>query len=224
MRINRVDITSTDVAAAAEFYAGVLGLPVAVTGDSATVRIGASTVVLREGPASPGINHLAFTIPANRFGEAKAWLSSRVPLLTKDGADEFPLGGTWNSESVYFPGPDGSILELIARHSLDNASPASVHERADLLCVSEIGLGVPDVPAVVDALEAQFGLPRFGDGGDQFTPVGDHDGLLIVVSQDRPWFPSGDRIARGGSLSITLTDVMPGATYAPTAEHVLTSV
>jgi catechol-2,3-dioxygenase len=223
MRITRVDITSTDVAAAAKFYAGVLGLPVVVAPDSATLRIGASTIVLRHGPASPGINHLAFTIPANRFGEAKAWLSSRVPLLTKDGADEFPLGGTWNSESVYFPGPDGSILELIARHSLENATPHRFTS-ADLLCVSEIGLGVPDVPAVVDALEAQFGLPRFGDGGDQFTPVGDHDGLLIVVSQDRPWFPSGDRIARGGPVSVTMTDVKPGATYTPTDEHVLTSV
>ncbi|HEY8787987.1 MAG TPA: hypothetical protein VIM10_02455 [Actinopolymorphaceae bacterium] len=223
MRITRVDITSTDVTTAAEFYAGVLELPVAVAADSATVRIGASTVVLRHGPAGPGINHLAFTIPANRFAQAKVWLSSRVPLLTKNGADESPLGGTWNSESVYFPGPDGSILELIARHSLDNAT-AHAFTSADLLCVSEIGLGVPDVPAVVDALEAQFGLPRFGDGGDQFTPVGDHDGLLIVVSQDRPWFPSADRIARGGPLSITLTDVKPGATYAPTEEHVLTSI
>ena len=219
MRITRVGITSTDVAAAAEFYTGVLELPVAVAADSATVRVGTSTIVLRHGLATAGINHLAFTIPANRLSEAKAWLSSRVPLLTKDGADEFPLGGTWNSESVYFPGPDGSILELIVRHSLDNAT-AHPFTSADLLCVSEIGLGVPDVPAVVDA---QFGLHRFGDGGDEFSPVGDHDGLLIVVSQDRPWFPSADLIARGGPISVTLTDVEPGATYAPTAEHVLTS-
>lgn len=229
MRIAIVDLVSVDVAAAAEFYAHVLDQPVEVAADSdsgsdaATVRIGTSTLVLRPGPASTGINHLAFTIPANRFAEAKAWLSSRVPLLTNEGADEFPLGGTWNSESVYFPGPDGSILELIARHSLENAT---AHEfiGADLACVSEIGLGVPDVPTAVDAIEAQFGLPRFGDGGAEFSPVGDHDGLLILVSQNRPWFPSADLIASRGPMRVTMTDVKPGPTYTPTGEQVLTSI
>jgi catechol-2,3-dioxygenase len=103
VRITRVDITSEDVDVAAAFYAGVLDQPVEVAADSVTVKIGASTVVLRPRPAGTGINHMAFTIPANRFAEAKAWLSGRVSLLGKDGADEFPLGGAWNSESVYFP-------------------------------------------------------------------------------------------------------------------------
>lgn len=124
---------------------------------------------------------------------------------------------------MYFGGPDGSILELIARHSLENTT-GHPFTGADLLCASEIGLGVPDVPAVVDSLEALFGVARFGDGGAEFSSVGDHDGLLIVVSQDRPWFPTGDRVARGGPLSVTLTDVKPGATYAPTSEHVLISI
>jgi catechol 2,3-dioxygenase-like lactoylglutathione lyase family enzyme len=223
MRITTVDVTSADVAAAVQFYVDVLDQPVAIAADSSSVRIGTSTLVLRYGPPTVGINHLAFTIPTNRFSEAKSWLSSRVPLLAKDGVDEFPLAGVWNSESIYFAGPDGSILELIARHSLDNATDFPF-SGADLLCVSEIGLGVPDVPVVVDALHNHFGLPRFGDGGDQFSPVGDSDGLLIVVSQDRPWFPAGDRIARGGPLRITLTDVKPCVTYAPTAEHVLTGI
>ncbi len=222
MRITNVDLITADVAAAAAFYAGVLERPVTLAGDSATVAIGTSTLSLRQGSATAGINHLAFTIPASRFAEAKAWVSGRVPLLTKDGTDEFPLGGTWNSESVYFAGPDGSILELIARHSLANATEHSFTS-ADLLSVSEVGLGVPDVPLVVGALETQFGLARFGDGSNEFSPVGDHDGLLIVVSQDRPWFPTSDRIARGGPLRITLTDVRPGVSYAATGEHEVTS-
>jgi catechol 2,3-dioxygenase-like lactoylglutathione lyase family enzyme len=222
MRITRIDLTSTDVTAAARFYAEVLAQPVTAVANSATVRIGASTIVLRPGPGTTGIHHLAFTIPTNRFVQAKAWLSDRVPLLTKDGADAFPLGGVWNSESVYFAGPDGSILELIARHGLDNATEHDF-TAADLLCVSEVGLGVPDVSGVVDALETRFGLSRFGDGGDEFSPVGDADGLLIVVAQDRPWFPSVDLVARGGPLAITLTGVKPGVTYAATAEHTITS-
>lgn len=222
MHIATLDLDSPDVAAAAHFYADVLDQAVDVSSDAATVRIGSSTLILRRGPASVGIHHLAFTIPANRFAEAKAWLSSRVRLLTKDSADEFGLGGVWNSESVYFPGPDGAILELIARHCLDDATDHPF-TGADLLCVSEIGLGVPDVPATVDALEAQFGLARFGDGGAEFSPVGDADGLLILVSQDRPWFPTVDRIASRGRIRVALTDVKPGGTVAPTDQQLITS-
>jgi catechol-2,3-dioxygenase len=63
----------------------------------------------------PGAYHGAITVPEDRFAEAKAWLQERVPLLERDGLDEFALGVPWNSQSVYFEGPDGILLELIER-------------------------------------------------------------------------------------------------------------
>jgi hypothetical protein len=92
------------------------------------------------------------TVPEDRFAEAKAWPEERVPLLERDGLDEFRLGVPWNSQSVYFAGPDGILLELIARHDLPAVASSGRFSSADLLRISEIGLAVPDVPAAVATL------------------------------------------------------------------------
>ena len=71
----------------------------------------------------------------------------------------FALGAPWNSQSLYFAGPDGILLELIARHDLATLSSWGRFTSADLLRISEIGLAVPDVPAAVESLQNAFGLP-----------------------------------------------------------------
>jgi hypothetical protein len=64
-----------------------------MTAESAAVRIGASTVRLRERPRTSKIHPVGFTIPAKPIVQAKQWPSNRVPLLTKNSADEFPRLG-----------------------------------------------------------------------------------------------------------------------------------
>ena len=59
-----------------------------------------------------------------------------------------------------------------------------------MLRISEIGLAVPDVPAAVATLQTAFGLPVFGTAAAEFTPLGDHDVLLIMVRPGRAWFPT----------------------------------
>ncbi|HET9779341.1 MAG TPA: hypothetical protein VFP81_08665 [Propionibacteriaceae bacterium] len=57
-----------------------------------------------------------------------------------------------------FTGPDGTLLELIARHELAAPASSGRFSSADLR-ISEIGLAVPDVPAAVASLQNAFGLP-----------------------------------------------------------------
>jgi catechol-2,3-dioxygenase len=93
-----------------------------------------------------------------------------------------------------------------------------------LLRISEIGLAVPDVPAAVATLQNAFGLSVFGTAAAEFTPLGDHDGLLIVVRQGRPWFPT--RTVRPSLGPITVTVELPrgGKSLALTANcHVKAS-
>jgi hypothetical protein len=142
------------------------------------VRVGLSVLLLQRGSVGPGAYHCAVTVPEDRFAEAKAWLQKRVSLLERDGLDEFALGAPWNSQSLCYAGPDGILLELIARHDLA-ASSSGRFSSADLLRISEIGLAVPDVPAAVASLQNAFGLPVFGTASSEFTPLGDPDGLLI---------------------------------------------
>ena len=46
------------------------------------------------------------------------------------------------------------------------------------------------------------GLPAYGDSSSEFLPLGDEHGLLIVVSQDRPWFPERRSPARRQMLRV----------------------
>jgi catechol-2,3-dioxygenase len=130
------------------------------------VGVGLSVLLLQRGPVGPGAYHCAVTVPEDRFAEAKAWPEERVPLLERDGLGEFRLEVPWNSQSVYFAGPDGILLELIARHDLASSGRFS---SADLLRISEIGIAVPDVPAAVATLQDAFGLPVFGTAAAEFT-------------------------------------------------------
>ena len=113
--------------------------------------------------------------------------------------------------------PDGILLELIARHDLPAASSSGRFSSADLLRISEIGLAVPDVPAAVAALQNAFGLPVFGTAAGEFTPLGDHDGLLIVVRQGRPWFPTATLTPSLGAIAVTVELPSSGKSLALTA-------
>jgi catechol-2,3-dioxygenase len=224
MLISKVELPVSDAVEAARFYGDVLGLPTRTSGGVVEVEVGLSVLLLLPGSVEPGAYHCAITIPEDRFAEAKAWLQARVPLLERDGLDEFTLRVPWNSQSLYFAGPDGILLELIARHDLPASSPSGRFTGADLLRISEIGLAVPDVPAAVATLQNAFGLSVFGTAAAEFTPLGDHDGLLIVVRQGRPWFPT--RTVRPSLGPITVTVELPrgGKSLALTANcHVKAS-
>jgi catechol 2,3-dioxygenase-like lactoylglutathione lyase family enzyme len=137
MLISKVELPVSDVVEAARFYGDVLGLPIRTGGGIVEVGVGLSVLLLDPGPVELGAYHCAITVPEDRFAESKAWLQERVPLLERDGLDEFTLGAPWNSQSVYFAGPDGILLELIARHNLPAASSGRFSS-ADLLRISEI--------------------------------------------------------------------------------------
>ncbi|MCC4594597.1 hypothetical protein NRY95_01705 [Xanthomonas campestris pv. phormiicola] len=187
MRITQLSLPASDPAASTAFYRDVLQLPVAAT----QVRIGWSLLDLLPADAEVGSVHLAFNIPSARFDAASAWLSRRVPLLRDPlGESRFALDAAWQSQSVYFAGPDGAVLELIARKPLPaHAIADGAFSAAELLCISEIGLPSAQVPAVAAAAQDRMGLPPFMPASDVFAPLGDHEGLLIVVDGQRRWFP-----------------------------------
>jgi len=192
MQIVELRAQAGDVAGQRAFYATTLGLPVSDdTADAFSVHAGASRLVFERvshGDQGDPLYHIAFTIPRNKLASAKGWLAARTPLLSKDGRDEFEFA-SWAAQSVYFPDPAGNIMELIARQTIPNDAPGAFGP-GDLLCVSEIGLPVDDVSARADALTATLGIPHYKEHGDAFDPLGDDQGLFIVVKEGRPWLPT----------------------------------
>jgi hypothetical protein len=63
------------------------------------------------------------------------------------------------------------------------------------LSVSEIGLVLENVDAFCEALIDDFGLDYFEKQHPQpdFAPLGNDEGLLIVVGNNRKWYPTDVR-------------------------------
>lgn len=201
MKIRDVTLTVRDVAECAAFYRDVLEMLVDERPDRATVRIGPSRLVLLPGERYDGVHHVAFGVSPHEFERTHEWLAPRVEIWTINGSEVFPGAPGWNSRSLYFFGPEEIILEYIA-HDVDEAHAAGPGPSPNPLGIYEIGVAVLDVPAAVAELTDGFGLAPFPPETSTFAPVGDHDGLFIVVAVERHWLAQPDRFP---SLSAPIT-------------------
>ncbi|WXF90107.1 hypothetical protein WDV91_11725 [Curtobacterium flaccumfaciens pv. flaccumfaciens] len=190
MDIRQVQLATRSLSDTARFYER-LGCPVEIVDATVRIVVGSTLLVFRELPEMTGALHLAMTIPTGTFEAAKAWIAGLTTVLGTDDQDEFEGPPNWNSRSVYFEGPDQQLLELIERRDL----PGDVGENTavPLVSVSEVGVPVPDVLGAVEALRRAGLEPYANPSGESFSAVGDVDGLVILVSPDRRWFPTGDR-------------------------------
>ncbi|WP_171056274.1 VOC family protein [Paenibacillus sinopodophylli] len=189
MIIEKLLLHTASVSALLPFYKDVLGLPVIRSGaEGFTVQAGWSELTFRELEQLPAVEHyyhFAFTIPENKLPEAKRWIEALTQLGTEAGQD-ISYSEAWNSHSVYFEDPAGNILELIARHTMNNAVSHPFDPKRDILCISEIGVPTAQVPAAVERL-AELGLLTYKTRNESFNPVGDDNGLLMVVETGRRW-------------------------------------
>lgn len=207
MRIDHVQLAVPDACASAAFHHDVLGLPVSPCRDGAVVQVGWTRLVLVSDPAAdPSTQHLAITVPGDAGLPAHDWLAARVGLLGDDGDDLFEGSPSWDSNSSYCLTPDGLVLELIARRRLPQRLGRNVFGPEHLLGISEVGIPVASVPAACRRLARNPGLAVFGGTGSAtFSAVGDDEGLLVLVSPDRPWYPTVDHPARVGRLVVGLS-------------------
>lgn len=223
MKILEVELTTTHLAATAEFYRDLLELPVTTDSDGIVVDIGSSRLRVTEGAAFDGVHHLAFGISPHDFDLARRWLRQRTELITAGGSDIIDGPDGWNSRSLYFRGPDGILLELIARQA-DRAAPSTPGETPRLLSISEVGIGVPDVRQTVRHLAEAVELPPFPPQLPGFAPVGGHDGLLILANAGRIWFPTEEDIPATGPVSVRIETPGHDGTVALTDEAVVQCV
>ncbi|MCS5505851.1 hypothetical protein [Curtobacterium flaccumfaciens] len=195
MDIRQVQLATRSLADTARFYER-LGCSVEIVDTTVRIVVGSTLLVFRELPEMTGALHLAITIPTGTFDAAKAWIAGLTTVLGTADQDEFEGPRNWNSRSVYFEGPDQQLLELIERRDLEpGARRVGVGTDAGvpLVSVSEVGVPVPDVLGAASALRRAGLEPYANPPGESFAAVGDVDGLVILVSPDRRWFPTGDR-------------------------------
>ena len=208
MRITVLQLPVSNVATVGAWFAEVMQLP--VHGDA--VQIGWTTLQLRAAGRHPvGGVHLAFNVPADRFEAATAWLLARSPLQRNAaGQAHFTFGDRWNSESIYYDGPDGLILELIGRRRLPASGRRGEFHGSELTCVSEVGLPTHEVATLAARAEAAFGLLPLSPPTPHFAALGDDEGLLIVVDATRHWFPEQKVLPNARGIVVTVGDVADG--------------
>lgn len=197
MDIRQVQLATRSLADTARFYER-LGCSVEIVDTTVRIVVGSTLLVFRELPEMTGALHLAITIPTGTFDAAKAWIAGLTTVLGTDDQDEFEGPPNWNSRSVYFEGPDQQLLVLIERRDLESGARrvgdgTGTGTVAPFVSVSEVGVPVPDVLGAASALRRAGLEPYANPPGDSFAAVGDVDGLVILVSPDRRWFPTGDR-------------------------------
>jgi catechol 2,3-dioxygenase-like lactoylglutathione lyase family enzyme len=203
MRILAATILAKDPLALAEWYRDTLGMAV-VEGEGAgasgraggpedaAVEVGETLLCFT--PAPPGerpVYHVAFDIRENKIGKARKWLLERgVDLIPERDSGEVTVHfKPWNAHAVYFRDPAGNIIEFIARHDLPTGNKRAWDVADDVLWISEVGLVVDSAAGAMVDLERRLGLAPYIGADEGFVPVGDEEGLLVIVERGRPWLP-----------------------------------
>lgn len=187
MNIRELHLYTGSVDLLTGFYSEVLGLKITEY-DNLKVKVGSTDLIFMEEKSSNPYYHFAVNIPENRINEAVEWLKPKVNLIEYNGSAliDFP---NWNAHSVYFYDPAGNIVELIARHDLDNSS-AKPFSAESFLSISEVGMPVEDIKTFYDLINTNSGEKLWSGNLDTFAAIGDQNGLFIVVTTHRNWFPT----------------------------------
>lgn len=189
--ILRLRLKATRLAEMAEFYGEGMGFAVQPTPRGLTVEAGGTLIEFEaaaegEQPAY----HVAWAIPENQLAPAKAWLAARTPLLVHpDGRNQFHFRRA-NRHAVYFADPAGNVLELIARHNLDDGT-GGPFTLADVLYVNHAGLVVDDMPGAIRDLQSGLGLELRAEPTPHFAQLGDEHRHVVLVTRKRLWLPEG---------------------------------
>lgn len=187
------------------FYEGIMGLPLLEkTANAITLGVGSSRLTFYKADDFKGPYHFAIDVASNHLQAMQQWANHRFRLLSEaEDKTTYFHSENWNADQVYFFDTDGNIVELIARHTRQIESPIPFKPETAWLNLSEIGIAVPDVPQVVEALGKALGWsPYLGSVGETFCALGDHDGLLILVQEGRMWFP--ERVQPAPYLPLTV--------------------
>ena len=125
--------------------------------------------------------------------------------------EEHDFSGWDGARAVYFHDLEQNVVEVLARP-----------EPRPELTLAEVGLPVEDVARAVAAL-ADLGIAPYRDWDETFAPLGDADGLLIVVRAGRGWFPY-DVPAGTAPVDVTVEGVEAGEVAIPESGHRVVSI
>lgn len=164
------------------FYTDVLEMDlIHESSISFTVIAGTTKITFEQQSALP-YYHICFRSGFKFHDYMFNKLAERSLLLSdKDGGYSM----FWQGKQAYFVDPDGNVLELLERPFTHDED----YTPDDWFDVGEMGLPVENVQEMRHFIK-EFINDDAKEVSDTFSFYGDNDGVLVIVKEGRPWYPT----------------------------------
>ncbi len=193
MKILDLKLEANNLDTILEFYSETLGLKILEqTPTALRFQAGDTQLTFIAKSTTKAQYHFAFNIATNHLAQAIEWAQATGLVLLPSPKDEtITYFDTWKAQSIYFWDKNGNLLEFIAREDTQIQKEAPFTPK-EMLNISEIGLITKKPIATGEAIQQQIGVDFFSKATPlaEFCALGDDDGLLILVTPNRTWYPT----------------------------------
>lgn len=188
-----------------------------------TLQVGNTKLTFRQSTLPPDLEatffpqyHFTISIPSNQIEACLEWVLSQkatnpatneevtIPIW-KDYLNEAEIirRNLYNSQSVFIQDPAGNIVELLARHDMNNTATGTFNNGM-FIGISEVGIVTRDVRKTAALLKDTFGVEEVLGSSNSFKPMGGATGLLKLIVPGKPWIPTENELAVDHEMELTI--------------------
>ena len=192
MKIRKLTVYTSNIQEQLEFYQEELNFEIINSTEKSFEIVVGYSLLRFESREKTTPYHIAFHIPDRQEDLAAEWLEKIVPLLRYNDYKiiDFP---NWQAKSIYFYDRDQNIMEFISRREFCKPESA-IFNAANMVGIAEIGLVTKDIKEKFEILKMDCGLERFDGDFERFCAIGEDQGLIITINNDKKdWFPTNDQ-------------------------------
>ncbi|GEO10371.1 VOC family protein [Segetibacter aerophilus] len=192
MLIKEISLLTNDLVATERFYSDILQFAIYnKTASRISFSVGHSMLSFTYTERQNPFYHFAFSIPSNKVDEAHRFIADKIEVLPFTPGTTIADFSNWNAHAFYFHDNQKNIVEFIAHHDLHNDTNEPFTP-SDIIGICEIGVPVEDVTEACKMFNEKYGLQYFVKGPrlQDFSVMGDTQGLFIVTKIGRGWLPT----------------------------------
>ena len=207
------------------FWETLLGFTVidAPSAGQYTLQVGNTKLTFRQSNTNPDLEatffpqyHFTIAIPSNQVENCLDWVLKQKAVnpannvevtipIWKDYLNDAEIirRNLYNSQSVFIQDPAGNVIELLARHDMNNTATGAFN-KGMFIGISEVGIVTRDVRKTAALLKETFGVDEVLGSSNSFKPIGGATGLLKLIVPGKPWIPTENELAVDHEMELTI--------------------